>query len=76
MVGNNNYIIYLINYLQKWVFNHQIQYDQRGYSQIILAHDNSTRYRYIRNPSLLIRIYYWKFDKDMIFVKLYQWDFS
>ncbi len=55
-------------------FQPPIQYNQRGYSPIIIAHDNSTRYRYIRNPSFLIRLYYWKFDKDVIFVKLYPWD--
>ena len=55
-------------------FQAPIQYDDRGYSQIILSHDGRTRYRYIKNPSFWIRLYYLKMDNTQIYVKLYPWD--
>jgi hypothetical protein len=42
-------------------------------SQIILNNQNQ-RYRFIRNPSIATQIYYFTFDKNLIFVKLYPWD--
>ena len=57
-----------------------LRYNEAGYSQIIYTHDNKTRYRIIKNPSLATQIYYWTFvdkstDKENeIMVKLYFWN--
>lgn len=56
-----------------------LRYNDAGYSQIIYTHDEKTRYRIIRNPSLFTQIYYWTFvDKSSIekeiMAKLYIWD--
>ena len=44
------------------------------YSEIISYDNGRTRYRIIKNPSRLTQIYYFTFDKNEIFVKLYPWD--
>ncbi len=55
-----------------------LRFNEKGYSQIIYAFDNKTRYRIIKNPSKLIQFYYLTFlnksDNNQIQVKLYPWD--
>lgn len=54
----------------------RIRFNERGYSQIIYAHDGYTRYRIIRNPSFLTQLYYWTFVDSLneIHVTLWPWD--
>ncbi len=55
-----------------------LRFNENGYSQIIYAYDNKTRYRIIKNPSKLTQLYYFTFlsksDNNQIQVKLYPWD--
>ncbi len=53
-----------------------LKYNEKGYSEIIYTSNNKTRYRIIKNPSLLTRIYYLSFTdrSNNITVKLYPWD--
>ena len=55
-------------------FNGTLKYkDVNGqkYSEIISYDNGTTRYRIIKNLSRLTQIYYFTFDKNEIFVKLY-----
>ncbi len=55
-----------------------LRFNEKGYSQIIYAYDNKTRYRIIKNPSKLTQLYYLTFltksEQNQIQVKLYPWD--
>ncbi len=57
-------------------FSGILRFNEKGYSQIIYSHDNSVRYRIIKNPSKWIQIYYLTFvdNTNQINVKLYPWD--